>query len=185
MKEFQLIASYSHIFLFSFSFGDQFKSNRKGRMSVAPFKLNTSPIDEETRQVAEKELNETPERVASAVAELRALLQAATDLHYFDDEDFLITFLRPCHFYPESALNLVSQTSNGCFQPVSVHISVNKLWLQSPRADTTNFMHYLFLWYIGSKPRRLQNIYSSYYYYYYYFLCYGFSCYLTRTQVDR
>jgi len=76
-------------------------------MSVAPFKLNTNPIDEETRQVAEKELNETPERVASAVAELRSLLQAATDLHYFDDDEFLITFLRPCHFYPESALNLM------------------------------------------------------------------------------
>lgn len=77
-------------------------------MAVAPFKLNTNPIDEETRQVAEKELNETPERTESAIAELRRLLQAATELHFYDDDEFLITFLRPCHFYPESALNLVS-----------------------------------------------------------------------------
>lgn len=75
----------------------------------APFILNTSPIDEETRQIAERELNETPERVASATAELRCLLQEATDLHFYDDDEFLLTFLRPCHFYPESALNLVSE----------------------------------------------------------------------------
>lgn len=77
-------------------------------MSEASFKLNTNPIDEETRQIAERELNETPERTASALAELKRLLQENTDLHYYDDDDFLLTFLRPSHFYPESALELVS-----------------------------------------------------------------------------
>lgn len=76
--------------------------------SDSPFALDTSPIDEETRQIAEKELNETPERVAAATTELRNLLHDATDLHFHDDDQFLLTFLRPCHFYPESALKLVS-----------------------------------------------------------------------------
>lgn len=76
--------------------------------SDSPFALDTSAIDEETRQIAEKELNETPERVAAATTELRNLLHDATDLHFHDDDQFLLTFLRPCHFYPESALKLVS-----------------------------------------------------------------------------
>lgn len=73
-----------------------------------PYTLDTSPIDEETRVIAEKELNETPERIASATAELRRLLQDTKDLHFYDDDEFLLTFLRARHFYPESALNLVS-----------------------------------------------------------------------------
>lgn len=92
----------------------QYKSNvmQSAIMSVTSFKLNTNPINEETREVAERELNETPERSASAIAELKRLLQVNTDLHYYDDDEFLLTFLRPCHFYPESALNLVSITSS-------------------------------------------------------------------------
>lgn len=75
---------------------------------MGPFVLNTSPLDAETREIAERELNETPERIAEAVEELRRLLQENTDLYFRDDEEFLIMFLRPCHFYPESAIKLVS-----------------------------------------------------------------------------
>lgn len=166
-------------------------------MSVAPFKLNTNPINEETRLIAEKELNETPERVASAVAELRNLLQAATDLHYHDDEDFLITFLRPCHFYPESALNLVSKTNNLHLLFISFNgneewvvatclsIAGNKLWLHSGAVSTVTTTH---------PPNRRDNnkchIFSihfirnhvvfKYQFYIFAFLCCGFPCYLTR-----
>lgn len=80
----------------------------------AAFLLDTRPFGEETRIIAEKELNETPERVASATAELKQLLQEATDLHYYDDDEFLLTFLRPCHFYPKSALDLVSKKKSLC-----------------------------------------------------------------------
>lgn len=77
-------------------------------MAKAPFSLNLSPLDAETREIAERELNETPERSAEAVRELRELLHKNTDLHYRDDDQFLISILRPCHFYPESAIKLVS-----------------------------------------------------------------------------
>lgn len=77
-------------------------------MAKAPFILNTTPLDAETREIAERELNETPERTAEAVQELRRLLHENSDLHYSDDDKFLISILRPCHFYPESAIKLVS-----------------------------------------------------------------------------
>lgn len=74
----------------------------------APFILETGPMSAETRKIAEVELNETPERSEEAVAELRRLLHENTDLYYRDDDEFLKTLLRPCHFYPESAIKLVS-----------------------------------------------------------------------------
>lgn len=77
-------------------------------MAKAPFVLNTSPLDAETREIAERELNETPERSAEAVVELRELLKQNTDLYFRDDDQFLVSILRPCHFYPESAIKLVS-----------------------------------------------------------------------------
>lgn len=77
-------------------------------MSAPPFVLETGPMSAETKKIAEVELNEIPERVEESVAELRRLLHENTDLHYRDDDDFLKIFLRPCHFYPESAIKLVS-----------------------------------------------------------------------------
>lgn len=77
------------------------------RMSKAPFCLDTRPLDADMQLLAEKELRETPAIREAAIIELRRLLQGATDLHYRDDDDFLLIFLRPCHFYPESALKMV------------------------------------------------------------------------------
>lgn len=71
------------------------------------FALDTSPISGETCTIAEKELNETEERAPEAIAELRRLLHENTDLHFADDDIFLVKILRPCHFYPESAIKLV------------------------------------------------------------------------------
>lgn len=73
------------------------------------FTLDTSPISPESKKIAEVELNETPERVEESIAELRRLLHENTDLYFRDDDEFLKIFLRPCHFYPESAIELVSE----------------------------------------------------------------------------
>lgn len=77
-------------------------------MSLEPFDIDTSPPTPELLEVARRELRETPETRAAAIEDLRRLLHNATDLHYRDDDDFLLIFLRPCHFYPESALKMVS-----------------------------------------------------------------------------
>lgn len=71
------------------------------------FKLERGELNEETKALAERELRETPERVAESVERLRELLRENKDLHYRDDEEFLLIFLRPTKFYPESALALM------------------------------------------------------------------------------
>lgn len=77
-------------------------------MAAPPFCLDTSPLNDEMQQLAEKELRETPKIREAAIIELRRLLHENTDLHFRDDDDFLLIFLRPCHFYPESAIKMVS-----------------------------------------------------------------------------
>lgn len=72
-----------------------------------PFVLDESPLSAESKKIAEIELNETPERVAESTAELRRLLHENTDLYFRDDDEFLKIFLRPCHFFPESAIKLM------------------------------------------------------------------------------
>lgn len=74
------------------------------------FVLDTRPLTEESKKIAADELNETPERVDESVPELQRLLHENTDLYFRDDAEFLKIFLRPCHFYPESAIKLVSLT---------------------------------------------------------------------------
>lgn len=71
------------------------------------FDIDTSPPTPELLEIARKELRETPEVRQAAIEELRSLLKEATDLHYKDDDDFLLIFLRPCHFYPESAIKMM------------------------------------------------------------------------------
>lgn len=77
-------------------------------MALPPFCLDTSPLNDKMQQLAEKELRETPEIREAAIIELRRLLHTNTDLHFRDDDAFLLIFLRPCHFYPESAIKMVS-----------------------------------------------------------------------------
>lgn len=81
-------------------------------MAVEPFRLLTTPLNEETKLVAERELRETPEIRSEAIVELRRLLGENKDLHYLDDDATLLVFLRPTHFYPESAIKLVSASDN-------------------------------------------------------------------------
>lgn len=78
-------------------------------MSSAEFRLERSlELSPDTKVVAETELRETPERVREALERLRELLKENKDLCYGDDDELLTIFLRPCKWYPESALALVS-----------------------------------------------------------------------------
>lgn len=78
-------------------------------MTSTEFKLERNvELSPETREVAETQLRETPERVREALERLRELLKENKDLFYGDDDELLTIFLRPCKWYPESALALVS-----------------------------------------------------------------------------
>ena len=72
-----------------------------------PFVLDTSPISEETKEIAVSELRETPEVVEAALKELKELLKNDENLVYEIDDDFLMIFLRPTKFYAKSAYELV------------------------------------------------------------------------------
>lgn len=62
------------------------------------------------KEIAKRELRETPDVVKPAVEELRKLLKEDKDLHVpFDNDAWLIRFLRPCKFYPESAHDLIKR----------------------------------------------------------------------------
>uniref|UniRef100_A0A1A9WKQ6 CRAL-TRIO domain-containing protein n=1 Tax=Glossina brevipalpis TaxID=37001 RepID=A0A1A9WKQ6_9MUSC len=77
--------------------------------SEEAFNIRIGYMRPETIELAKNELRETPEVKQTAIMELRQLLHACPDLHYKDDDEFLIIFLRTCHFYPESAFEKVSQ----------------------------------------------------------------------------
>ncbi|XP_063529416.1 retinaldehyde-binding protein 1 isoform X1 [Cydia strobilella] len=70
-------------------------------------------LDEPTdtfREIARKELRETPEVTGPAIAELKRLLEADKDLHVpLESDAWLVRFLRPCKFYPESAYELIKR----------------------------------------------------------------------------
>ncbi|EFN77311.1 alpha-tocopherol transfer protein-like isoform X2 [Harpegnathos saltator] len=83
-----------------------------GSIQVGDYVLQLE-LDEpsaELQEVARKELRETPEVQNEAMARLRELLQAETDLKCpYENEPWLIRFLRPCKYYPESARDLIKQ----------------------------------------------------------------------------
>ncbi|XP_028034107.1 retinaldehyde-binding protein 1 isoform X1 [Bombyx mandarina] len=65
---------------------------------------------ESVREIARRELREIPEIVEPAVEELKRLLSEDTDMHVpLNNEAWLIRFLRPCKFYPESAYDLIKR----------------------------------------------------------------------------
>ena len=73
-------------------------------------KMDTSPMSEAVRKVAEKELRETPEVSKEALAKLKELIKADGAITInVDDDNLLLVFLRPCKFYPESALALIKR----------------------------------------------------------------------------
>ncbi|XP_074097677.1 clavesin-2-like [Cotesia typhae] len=79
---------------------------------VMAFQLEVGPLDEETKKLAEVELRETPENVKNGIATLRKLLEESKTLYYRTDDEFLLIFLRPCKFYPESAYALMQRIAD-------------------------------------------------------------------------
>jgi len=77
----------------------------------AKIRLEIQAPSEQVKAVAEQELRETPERVKEATNALRELLKADKTLYFRDDDEFLIRFLRPTKFYPESALQLMKRAA--------------------------------------------------------------------------
>lgn len=75
------------------------------------FRLQADPISHETREIARKELRETPNIVEEALEKLRELLRNDETLHFRDDDEMLMIFLRPTKFYPESALALMRRVA--------------------------------------------------------------------------
>ncbi|KAF5274941.1 hypothetical protein FQR65_LT04282 [Abscondita terminalis] len=73
-------------------------------------KFDFDDITPELEEVARKELRETPERKKEAIAELRDLLKEESDLRVpLDHDAWLVKFLRPCKYYPESARDLIKR----------------------------------------------------------------------------
>lgn len=73
-------------------------------------KMDPSPISEAVAKIAEKELRETPEMVKESLAKLRELIKADGKISInVAEDDLLLVFLRPCKFYPESALALIKR----------------------------------------------------------------------------
>lgn len=75
--------------------------------SEEAFNIRVGYIKPETREIARNELRETDEIKSAAIQELRQLLADNDDLCYRNDDEFLLIFLRACHFYPSSALDKV------------------------------------------------------------------------------
>ncbi|CAH2988926.1 unnamed protein product [Chilo suppressalis] len=76
------------------------------------FKLERSAeLSPESKLVAEKELRETPERVKEGLKRTRELLKQNPDLYFGDDDEIFTIFLRPCKWYPESALALMRRVA--------------------------------------------------------------------------
>ncbi|XP_034231613.1 alpha-tocopherol transfer protein-like isoform X2 [Thrips palmi] len=74
------------------------------QMGEFVLRFESEEFGDEYEERARLELRETPEQKKEAVAKLRELLKADPELDVpYEEENFLLTFLRPTHFYPESA----------------------------------------------------------------------------------
>jgi len=72
--------------------------------------IELDELKPEVREIARKELRETPDVAREAKKELKELLKEETDLYVpLDNELWLIRFLRPTKFYPESARDLIKR----------------------------------------------------------------------------
>ncbi|KAJ8950112.1 hypothetical protein NQ318_017837 [Aromia moschata] len=72
--------------------------------------MELEDLKPEVKEIARKELRETPDVSKEAIKELRSLLKEEKDLHVpLDNDIWLVRFLRPSKFYPESALGLIKR----------------------------------------------------------------------------
>jgi len=77
------------------------------------FQLDTKNVSEKSKEKALKELRETPENVENGLKKLRELIEneEKQKLNFDTSDDFLTIFLRPCHWYPESAYELMKRVA--------------------------------------------------------------------------
>ncbi|XP_044750128.1 alpha-tocopherol transfer protein isoform X2 [Coccinella septempunctata] len=80
------------------------------RFGEVTLEVELQDLKPEAQEIARKELRETPDVSREAVKELRDLLKEEKDLFVpLDNDAWLIRFLRPCKFYPESARDLIKR----------------------------------------------------------------------------
>ncbi|KAL3280638.1 hypothetical protein HHI36_003874 [Cryptolaemus montrouzieri] len=78
------------------------------RLGDYTLRLDLEELDEEYKNRAIKDLRETPENVEEALKTMRQMIKDEPGLNLpIEDEQFLIKFLRPCKFYPQSAFKLM------------------------------------------------------------------------------
>lgn len=65
--------------------------------------INVRPLLPALAALAEKELNETPERLVSDIKSLKEWIRQSPHLRVRTDDQFLVTFLRGCKFSLEKA----------------------------------------------------------------------------------
>lgn len=65
--------------------------------------INVRPLSPALAALAEKELNETPERLVNDLASLKQWIKQSPHLRVRTDDQFLVTFLRGCKFSLEKA----------------------------------------------------------------------------------
>lgn len=71
-------------------------------------RLEVDELRPEIKEIARKELRENPDIVRESIETLKDLLKEESDLHVpYENEAWLVRFLRPTKFYPESALQLI------------------------------------------------------------------------------
>ncbi|GLG96079.1 Protein of unknown function [Gryllus bimaculatus] len=68
-------------------------------------------LDEKLQRVASEELREADVDIPDTIAALRTRLQEEKELVVPLDDEYMTTFLRPCHWYPDSAFQKVSAKS--------------------------------------------------------------------------
>ncbi|EGI67810.1 Alpha-tocopherol transfer protein-like protein [Acromyrmex echinatior] len=76
------------------------------------FALLLDPPGPEARALAEKELRETEENVKTGIETLKKYIEEDKTIYFSTDNDFLMIFLRPCKFYPESAFELMKRVAD-------------------------------------------------------------------------
>jgi len=73
-------------------------------------RLDLEDLDESYNERSRIELRETPQIVEDALEKLRSLIKDEEGLNVpAEDDSFLIKFLRPCKFYPESTFKLMKR----------------------------------------------------------------------------
>nr|CAD7456936.1 unnamed protein product [Timema tahoe] len=79
------------------------------KMGDYTLQLELDDLGEECERIAREELRETPEVVADALRKLKELIGDEKDLNVSLEDYFLIRYLRPCKFYPHSALERIKK----------------------------------------------------------------------------